>query len=54
MPKIQVENSGGKLLRKFAAENLGGHTEFMRLVKFRRAIELFHKLQKCTLNLGIF
>jgi hypothetical protein len=45
MPKIQAENSGGKLLRKFAAENccgkllrkiaagnLGGHTEFTRLV----------------------
>ncbi len=28
------ENCGGclKLLRKIAAENLGGHTEFMRLV----------------------
>ncbi len=54
MPKIQAENSGGKLLRKIAAENccgnllrkipaenlggkiaaenLGRHTEFMRLV----------------------
>jgi hypothetical protein len=32
MPKIQAENCCGKLLRKFAAENLDGHTEFMRLV----------------------
>jgi hypothetical protein len=28
MPKIQAENSGGKLLRKFAAENLGGKLLF--------------------------
>ena len=35
MPKIQAENLGGKLLRKIAAENSGGHTEFMRLVKIQ-------------------
>jgi hypothetical protein len=33
--KIAAENSCGKLLRKIAAENLGGHTEFMRLVKIQ-------------------
>jgi hypothetical protein len=32
MPKIQAENCCGKLLQKIPAENLGGHTEFMRLV----------------------
>ena len=30
--KIAAEICCGKLLRKIAAENLGGHTEFMRLV----------------------
>jgi hypothetical protein len=31
MSKIQAEIFCGKLLRKIAAENLGGHTKFMRL-----------------------
>jgi hypothetical protein len=31
MPKIQAENSGGKLWRKFAVENYCGNTKFMRL-----------------------
>ncbi len=38
MPKIQAENCCEKLLRKIAAENLGGHTEFMRLVLYDRTI----------------
>ncbi len=51
MPKILAENSGGKFrwkfaaeicrrkfLRKIAAEILGGHTEFMRLVVCDRTI----------------
>ncbi len=29
--KFVAENSCGKFLRKIAAENLGGHTKFMRL-----------------------
>jgi hypothetical protein len=34
-PKIQAENCCGNLLRKISAENLGGHAEFMRLVKIK-------------------
>jgi hypothetical protein len=30
--KIAAEICCGKLLRKIAAENLGGHTKFMRLI----------------------
>jgi hypothetical protein len=49
MPKIQAENSGGKLLRKTSAENFCGkllrktsaenfcgHTKFMRLIIYDR------------------
>jgi hypothetical protein len=32
LQKIAAEDFCGKLLRKVSAENLGGHTEFMRLV----------------------
>jgi hypothetical protein len=35
MLKIQEENSGRKLLRKVSAQNFGGHTEFIRLVKIQ-------------------
>jgi hypothetical protein len=33
--KIAAENCCRKLLQKIAAENLSGHTEFMRLVKIQ-------------------
>jgi hypothetical protein len=36
--KIPAENYYGKLLRKFAAENLGGHTKFMRLTIYDRTM----------------
>jgi hypothetical protein len=36
--KIQVKNCCGNLLRKIAAENLGRHTEFMRLVIWDRTM----------------
>ncbi len=51
--KIQAENCCVKFLRKIAAENLGGHTEFMRLVKFRRAIELWRMLKSPRQNLQL-
>jgi hypothetical protein len=34
--KIAAEICCGKFLRKIAAENLGGHTEFMRLTIYDR------------------
>jgi hypothetical protein len=36
--KIAVEIRCGKFRRKIAAENLGGHTEFMRLVIYDRTM----------------
>jgi hypothetical protein len=38
LQKIAAEICCGKFLRKIAAENLGGHTEFMRLVISNRTM----------------
>ncbi len=54
--KIYAENLGGKFLRKILAENLGPsqnlcrYTEFMHLVKFKHAIELWRTLKSPRLG----